>query len=180
MRQVVLASLGAVAIAAVLALASMVSADAQRVLRFETMAPVTGPYVGTDALNRGVVGGGLPWQIASAEGELDASGELEVSVTGLVLAARAPVPPQLQGVNPIATFRATVSCQSIDPNTGAATVVNVTTDAFPATTGPAAAGGGNARIEATVSLPHPCIAPIVFVRNGAGAGGGWFAATGVQ
>jgi hypothetical protein len=179
MRRVLLSCLGAVTIAAVLAVASTVSAGTPTVLEFETMAPVTGPYVGTDALKRGVVGGGLPWQIASAKGELKASGELEVSVTGLVLLAAAPVPASLQGVNPIPTFRATVSCQSISA-TGQANVVNVTTDAFPATTGPAAEGGGNAKIEATVTLPHPCIAPIVFVRSGAGTGGGWFAATGAQ
>jgi hypothetical protein len=52
---------------------------------------------------------------------------------------------------------------------------NILTDPFPATTGPASAGGGNAKIEADVSLPQPCIAPIVFVTS---AGGSWFAATG--
>jgi hypothetical protein len=34
---------------------------------------------------------------------------------------------------------------------------------------------GNAKVEAQLTLPQPCIAPIVFVTS---AGGAWFAATG--
>ena len=37
-------------------------------------------------------------------------------------------------------------------------------------------GPGNSDINATVSLPHPCIAPIVFVFGAPNVG--WFAATG--
>jgi hypothetical protein len=160
------------ALSAALALATTASAERPQLLEFAVMAPVTGPYVGGANPIRGINGGGVPWQIASAKGELSTSGKLEVRVTGLVLAAG-----PLAGTNPVQTFRATVSCQSIGPG-GAATVVNRTTDAFPATTGPAALGGGNARIEAMIDLPHPCIGPIVFVVNG--ANGAWFAATGAQ
>ena len=53
--------------------------------------------------------------------------------------------------------------------------VNRLTDPFPATTGFAANGGGNASIEAMIDLPKPCIAPIVFVTSPSGA---WFAVTG--
>ncbi len=49
-------------------------------------------------------------------------------------------------------------------------------DAFPATIGPASAGGGDATIETDVVLPQPCIAPIIFVTS---PGGSWFAATGL-
>jgi len=49
------------------------------------------------------------------------------------------------------------------------------TGLFPATTGAAAEGGGNADIEADLVLPQPCIAPIVFVTSPTGA---WFATTG--
>ncbi len=42
-------------------------------------------------------------------------------------------------------------------------------------TGPASAGGRNARIEATLALPTPCLAPIVLVTS---VGGSWFAVTG--
>jgi hypothetical protein len=84
---------------------------------------------------------------------------------GLVLAAGANA-----GSNPSANFRGLVSCV-----TGTGTFQNVLTDPFPATTGPAALGGGNATIVADLVIPEPCIAPIVFVTS---AGGSWFAATG--
>jgi hypothetical protein len=74
------------------------------------------------------------------------------------------------GSNPVAEFRAIVSCLA-----GDGSVQNVMTDPFPATTGPARAGGGNASIRTQVALPQPCIAPIVFVTS---PGGAWFAATG--
>jgi hypothetical protein len=45
----------------------------------------------------------------------------------------------------------------------------VLTDPFPATP------DGDATIEATVDLPEPCIAPVVFVTSPTNA---WFAATG--
>ena len=46
----------------------------------------------------------------------------------------------------------------------------VSTAPFPPST------AGNSDINATVSLPHPCIAPIVFVFGAPNVG--WFAATG--
>jgi hypothetical protein len=60
-----------------------------------------------------------------------------------------------------------VSCLTAD---GA--IANVTTDAFPATTG---LGGGDARVDVRLDLPDPCIAPIILVTSPAGP---WFAATG--
>jgi hypothetical protein len=74
------------------------------------------------------------------------------------------------GSNPISSFRATVSCVQAD-----GTPLNIQTAAFPATTGTAASGGGDAEIDTVVTLPQPCIAPIVFVTS---PGGAWFAATG--
>ncbi|HXQ38721.1 MAG TPA: hypothetical protein VN843_32265, partial [Anaerolineales bacterium] len=58
---------------------------------------------------------------------------------------------------------------------------NIPTELFPATTGLASAGGGNATIVADLSLPSPCIAPIIFVTgppNATNPIGAWFAATG--
>ena len=138
-----------------------------KILEFQTMVGVPAAFGGTTnaALIRNVPGGGLPWTLTSAKGELATSGKLEITVTGLVLAAGANT-----GNNPIANFRGLVSCL-----TTSATVVNVSTGDFPATTGPATAGGGNAKIEATLDLPNPCIAPIVFVTS---PGGAWFASTG--
>jgi len=59
-------------------------------------------------------------------------------------------------------------CQTINA-AEAATATNVSIATFPAST------VGNADINVTVSLPHPCIVPIVFVPLPVF---GWFAATG--
>src|SRR5258708_6400163 len=103
------------------------------VLKFDTMAPVTGPYVGAANPVRGVPGGGLPWVLTAATGSLKRDGHLLVRVRGLVLARQAPVPPALQGTNPFPDFRAIVSCQSIGA-TGTATVANISTGDFKANT----------------------------------------------
>jgi len=139
------------------------SAGPPKVLEFDTMAAVIRPYVGAVNSIRGVPGGGLPWAIDEGKGELRVDGKLEIEVEGLVLAEGA-----LTGTNPIAQFKAIVSCQTIVG--GAAAVTSVSTDPFPATT------TGDSKIEATVDLPDPCFAPIVFVTSPTGS---WFAVTGV-
>lgn len=173
MKRTLAAALGSIGAAA---LAFMPLTDAHRsetvaqdpkILEFDVMAPVDGRFVGAANPVRGVDGGGLPWQIAQAKGELTASGKLEVEVSGLVLLDGPPVPPDRQGTNPIAEFQAVVSCLSTVDD--AATTVNVTTDPVPATS------TGDAVIEAAVDLPNTCIAPIVFVGPSATA---WFSATG--
>jgi len=133
-----------------------------KILEFDTMVGVPQALTGAQAPIRGISGGGVPWTLTSGRGELTAAGHLEIVVDGLVVTA--------SGSNPAATFRATVSCLAADGS-----VQNVQTATFPATTGPASAGGGDATIEADLALPHPCIAPIVFVTS---AGGSWFASTG--
>ncbi len=135
-------------------------ADGQTVLAFETMAPVSGGFVGTSIL-RGVPGGGAPWVISSGQGSLDSDGNLEVEVTGLVLAPSVPV---VGGTNPVPNFKAIVSCLNAD-----ATTTNVSTGPFPAST------DGNAEIQARIELANPCFAPIIFV---AASFGPWFAVTG--
>ena len=130
------------------------------VLEFNRMFGVSGPFLGPTNAIRGVPGGGAAWKIDKVEGELNSGGKLEISVRGLVLVST--------GANPVANFRGLVSCQSID-GLGQPSVVNTSTLDFPATT------TGDADIEATLSLPSPCIAPIVFVTNTAGR---WFAVTG--
>ena len=149
-----------VAVAAIGVTGAVSSGDGRTVLKFDTMAPVVAPYTGPTNAIRGVPGGGVPWQIDSASGRLRADGRLHVEVEGLVIVAT--------GVNPVATFKAIVSCQSSEA--GAPTTVNVSTDPVPATT------SGDAEIDAKVALPSPCFAPIVFVTSG---GGNWFAVTGV-
>lgn len=165
-----LAALGAllVGLVSVLGVTTPAGADPGTIINFDTMTPVTGPYVGTANPIRTVPGGGLPWMITTGTGSLKSDGHLLVHVRGLVLADQPPVPPALQGTNPIPDFQAIVSCQSIGAG-GTAIISNVSTAQFPAST------AGNSDIKATVSLPHPCIAPVVFVTS---PGGVWFAATG--
>jgi len=142
--------------------ATLVTAKDPKIVAFDTMVGVSAPFAGAANAIRGVPGAGAPWVVGSATGELTTTGHLEINVTGLVLA--------VSGSNPSATFRATVSCL-----TSANAIQNVATGTFPATTGLASAGGGNASIEADLVLPQPCVAPIIFVTS---AGGSWFAATG--
>ena len=54
---------------------------------------------------------------------------------------------------------------------GSAAITSISTDNF------SADAAGNSNIDAMVSLPQPCIAPIIFVTGPAGVGV-WFAVTG--
>jgi hypothetical protein len=168
MKRRALVSLSAILLLSTFLAASVAGAPGSRpkILAFDAMVGVPAGLTGSQsqAPLRGINGGGVPWVIAAGSGELSVA-RLEVTVEGLVLATGANA-----GSNPIATFRGLVSCVRSDGS-----FQNILTDPFPATTGPASAGGGNAKIEADVSLPQPCIAPIVFVTS---PGGSWFAATG--
>jgi hypothetical protein len=144
------------------------SESGKKVLQFQTMVGVAGPFVGATNPIRGINGGGLPWQIDEASGKLSSSGKLEVTVQGLVLLDAAPVPDALRGTNPIANFRAIVSCTTTIG--GAPATANVATDPFPAT------ATGDSEIEAQVNLPTPCLAPIIFVGPSPTT---WFAVTGL-
>lgn len=163
MKKLVMLMLGALLVVELVAQGSTAQGTEQKVLEFDTMRGVSAPFLNPNNPIRGVNGGGVPWAIQQGiRGELQADGDLEVTVRGLVVAAT--------GVNPSATFRAVVSCQSID-GLGNATVVNVSTAPVPATT------TGDADIEETLTLPSPCLAPIVFVGRGADPFR-WFAITG--
>jgi hypothetical protein len=140
------------------------------VLTFDTMTPVTGPYVGSANAVRGIPGGGLPWVLRSGTGSLSRDGHLLVQVGGLVLASRPSVPAALQGTNPFPAFRAIVSCLSTNAD-GQVTTTNVSTGDFAAST------SGNWKIDARVSLPQPCVAPIVLVIGPSGVEC-WLAVTG--
>ena len=153
--------------------ATGVASGGDKILEFDTMVGVMGPFVGGSNPNpnpsRGVNGGGLPWVIAEANGELRDNGDLEVEVEGLVLGSVAMgVPADKAGTNPAPFFRAIVSCLSIDGG-GKPTTVNVITAPFPAN------ANGDSEIEDNIALPSPCIAPIIFVTS---PGGSWFSATG--
>jgi hypothetical protein len=141
--------------------------DGRKVLDANVLAPVTEPYTGAANPIRGVAGGGLPWVLKAGNADLRANGRLHLSVHGLVLARRAPVPANLQGTIPFAQLGATVSCQTT--TNGMATVANVPTTLFDVTS------RGDGHLDTSVALPSPCFAPIVFVTAPTGA---WFAITG--
>ncbi len=164
------AGLALVSAVAVQSVAASAGPGPATVLKFSTMTPVTGPYVGTANPVRGVPGGGLPWLLTAASGSLKRDGHLLVTVRGLVLGNQAPVPPALRGINPFPDFRALVSCQSIGAG-NTASITNISTGNFKADR------AGDSRIDATVSLPRPCLAPIVFVTGPSGVDV-WFAITG--
>jgi hypothetical protein len=86
------------------------------IFEFNRLTPVVPPFTGAANPIRGIGGGGAPWKITSGKAELNANGELEVSVRGLVLVGT--------GANPIANFAIILSCQSKDA-VGAPTVVNL-------------------------------------------------------
>ena len=119
------------------------------------MSTVTPAEVST-VNDRGITAGGKPWVITSGAGELDSDGRLHVSVTGLVI----PVAP-FNGTNPVPRFGATVSCF-----TSHHAIDNISAGTFPTNS------AGDATIDATVALPHPCTQAVVFVTSPTGA---WFA-----
>lgn len=133
------------------------------VLRFQTAFGVRGPYLSSFSPPtplRNLNGAPGPWSIEKVSGRLRRDGRFALRVRGLIIPAL--------GQNPIPSFRAVVSCRSID-ETGNATIINVATNEVPATT------TGNANFNQVLSLPDPCVAPIVFVTS---PGLIWLAATG--
>ena len=132
------------------------------VLEFDVMTPVVVPFTGAAHAIRGVNGGGVPWQIDRGRGDLSSDGRLKIRVEGLVLVS--------SGQNPVPMFRGVVNCLTTgSPDVG----VNLATAPVPASS------DGDATIRATIELPDPCVAPIVFVTSGTGPPpGNWFAATG--
>jgi hypothetical protein len=151
----------ALAAAAVLLVPSLGlgSGDGRKVLEARVLAGLPQAYTGPAGAIRGVNGAGAAWSIGDAEADLRSDGRLEIEVQGLIVTRL--------GTNPLAQFKAIVSCQSIV--NGAPAVTNVTTDAFDAN------AAGDAQTETNVDLPTPCLAPIVFVTT---PGGSWIAVTG--
>lgn len=140
-------------------------------LAFGSMYGVDEGFVGAASPIRGVVGDELPWTIESGRGFLTNDGVLRVQVRGLVFTDDEIVPPELRGINDETEFRALVSCMSED-SAGVVTTENVTTEGFPATP------DGNSDIVAHITLPNPCVAPIVLIL--AGSEDKWFAANGFE
>lgn len=161
--------------AALLALVALVAGPAAvgganpQLLEVQSMTGLPTAYTGSQRPVRGLDGGGLPWVVGLAKAELSSGGFLQLRVRHLVIDPNDPVAISkgLAGSNPSPAFRAVVSCLTATGGT-----VNAMSDPFPATTG---VGGGSGTIETQLSLPSPCLAPILFVTSPAGA---WFATTG--
>ena len=165
MRRAFVLLLGLLAVGAVVVQSSIArdgGSSGKDVLEFDVMTPVVAPFTGATHPIRGVNGGGVPWQIDRGRGDLSSDGRLKIRVEGLVLVST--------GQNPVPMFRGVVNCLTTQsPDVG----VNLATAPVPASS------DGDATIKAKVSLPNPCVAPIVFVTSGTGAPpGSWFAATG--
>jgi hypothetical protein len=139
---------------------------AANIIAFGTMYGVDGPFVGHTQI-RNVRGDEQPWAVGSASGYLTSDGHLVINVTGIVFAPGAQ-PPSIVGTNDEATFRGLVSCLVENKNT--VSTVNISTAGFPATT------SGNSNIDAHITLPPQCVAPIIFVMSG--SEDKWFAVTG--
>jgi hypothetical protein len=138
------------------------------VLQFETAFANVSPFIGAAGAIVGVPAAPLPWSVRSEQGDLDASGRLNVDVDHLVLANDPSVPANLRGTNPVPSFAAVVTCRT-NVN-GKVVVVRVTSANFAATP------QGNAEIHTRLTLPSPCATPYVFVTSP--NGGVWFTVTG--
>jgi len=141
-----------------------------KILTFQTMYGVDGPFLGEANAIRDVAGDEAPWVIRSAKGTLGVNGRLRIKVRGLVFADDPLSPPDLIGKNDEAEFRGLVSC--LTEVGDSVQTANVVTRGFKATE------RGDANIDGHVDLPNPCVAPIVFVL--AGSEDKWFAVTGFE
>ena len=94
----------------------------------------------------GVAPGNAPWVIGNGRVRVEADGDLHVGVRRLVI----PTPPA-NGTNPVPTLSASVVCNG---------AIVATTPAVPFN------AKGNARIDTSVTLPSPCLAPAVLLHPG--------------
>jgi hypothetical protein len=104
----------------------------------------------------GVTGAGHAWAIDEGNAKLFSDGRVLVNVEGLVLTP--------EGTNPVPTGRAIVSC-----NGGATPADIVMSDVVPLSV-----PDGDAHVNQWLTLPSPCLNPVVFFAS---AGGAWFAVT---
>ena len=104
------------------------------------------PGVPTDPAFHGIAAAGAPWVLSDSSVRLKASGELDISIDGLIL-------PSLGTAGPVTTVSASLLCGG-DANASRA----ATTGTFPLSQ------AGDARIEETLSLPATCLAPIFVIH----------------
>ncbi len=141
------------------------------ILEFETMVGIDEPFL-NPAVFRDILGGGLPWVLKTAEGELKANGKLEVEVEGLIIPKSAS--ETVGGTNPAPFFLAAVSCIVSLDDFGDPVYENVFTEEED-TRMIGNPENGDAKIRAKLHLPETCIAPAIFVTS---PNKMWFAVTG--
>jgi hypothetical protein len=100
----------------------------------------------TDPQFHGVAAGGAPWALRDGSVRLQANGELDVSVHGLVLTATGTP-------GPVTSIAASLLCGA-DAQTGAA----ATTATAPLSV------KGDASFRASITVPATCLAPIVVIN----------------
>jgi hypothetical protein len=115
------------------------------------------PLVGLPAprvVVAGVTGAGHAWAIEHGNAKLFSDGRLLINVEGLVLTP--------EGTNPVGTGKGVVSCN------GGATPDDIVSS----NTVPLSIPDGDAHVNEWLTLPSPCLDPVIFFTNAAGA---WFA-----
>lgn len=101
----------------------------------------------------GVASGGLPWVIGEGEASLSGSGQLQVQVSGLLIANVSGVPSGVAGTTgPVQMVAASVVCGGSGGSVAASTG------------GVMFFSGGSAQIQEQVTLPSVCIGPVVLLR----------------
>ena len=141
------------------------------ILQSNTMVGVSGAFVGDANPVRGIPGDDEPWTAPKTVAvRLTSSGSLFIFVRGLLIEDGPNVPPEDVGTNPDDTFKGVVSC--LTEENGMVVEKNVPTKPFPADK------HGNSIISQKLSLPSPCVAPIVMVLDG--DANAWFAMTGFE
>ena len=104
----------------------------------------------------GVPGGGRPWTLVRGDAKLWTDGSIDVKVQGLLLGPGGAN----EGTNPVTLGRAIVVCNGVD---------RVLSETVPFS------AEGDARVMTRLTLPSPCLAPVIFFGS---AGGSWFAVSG--
>jgi hypothetical protein len=107
----------------------------------------------------GVTGAGHAWSVEEGNAKLFSDGRVLVNVEGLVLSP--------EGTQPAANARIAVSC-----NGGATSDDIVRSD--PLHPVPLSQPDGDLHFNQRLTLPSPCMNPVIFVTS---VGGGWFART---
>ena len=109
------------------------------------------PSVPADPPFHGITAAGAPWVLSDSSVRLKASGEVDISIDGLIL-------PSLGTAGPVTTVSASLLCGG-DANAGP----TATTGTFPLSQ------AGDARIDAMLSLPATCLAPSFVIHPNGGS-----------